>query len=126
MESDLKVGGLKCHLMYKFVNSFNRRIVHTFYRSYFPLRQAKTSPFMQSSMKITFIFSHNLFQNFNVVATCKLFALKLSSDFLTRFKYLQIILKFVELTFPFHQSELRTYTKIVPFKEKSSFRFVVL
>ena len=25
-----------------------------------------------------------------------------------------------------HQSELRTYTKVVPFKENSSFRFVVL
>jgi len=25
-----------------------------------------------------------------------------------------------------HQSELRTYTKVVPFKEKGSFRFVVL
>ena len=25
-----------------------------------------------------------------------------------------------------HQSELRTYTKAIPFKEKSSFRFVVL
>jgi hypothetical protein len=25
-----------------------------------------------------------------------------------------------------HQSELRTYTKVVPFKEKSSFHFVVL
>jgi hypothetical protein len=25
-----------------------------------------------------------------------------------------------------HQSELRTYTMVVPFKEKSSFRFVVL
>jgi hypothetical protein len=25
-----------------------------------------------------------------------------------------------------HQSELKTYTKVVPFKENSSFRFVVL
>jgi hypothetical protein len=25
-----------------------------------------------------------------------------------------------------HQSELRTYTKVVPFEEKSSFQFVVL
>jgi len=25
-----------------------------------------------------------------------------------------------------HQSEFRTYTKVVPFKENSSFRFVVL
>jgi hypothetical protein len=25
-----------------------------------------------------------------------------------------------------HQSELRTYTKVVPFKEKSSFHFVAL
>jgi hypothetical protein len=25
-----------------------------------------------------------------------------------------------------HQSELRTYTKVVPYKEKSSFRFVLL
>jgi len=25
-----------------------------------------------------------------------------------------------------HQSELRTYTKVVPFQEKSSFHFVVL
>jgi hypothetical protein len=25
-----------------------------------------------------------------------------------------------------HQAELRTYTKVVPFKENSSFRFVVL
>lgn len=34
------------------------------FRSYLPLMLAKLFPFMQSSIKITYIFPHNLFKNF--------------------------------------------------------------
>ena len=40
---------------------FDSKIIH-FYMSYFPLTRAKRVPFMQSSMKITYIFFHNLFK----------------------------------------------------------------
>ena len=57
----------------------------------FPFNAGKTVLFMKSATEILYIFSSPLVQNLNV-ATTKLvnipFAIKLSSDFFTRFKYL--------------------------------------
>ena len=57
-----------------------------FYKRYYPLMMAKLSSFMQSSMKIKYIFPYSV-QNENVVTTCEM------SWYFTRFKYMQILWK---------------------------------
>jgi hypothetical protein len=52
------------------------------YRNYLPLRQAKRSPFMQSSMKITYIFYRNRFRFVMLQLVNFLLAVRWSSDFL--------------------------------------------
>ena len=66
-----------------------------FYKSYFPLRQTKWFSFMKSSMEITSKLM--LGQILNI-----LFGIEISSDFFTRFKYLQIMKNYTQtrLSFP--------------------------
>jgi hypothetical protein len=70
----------------------------------FPLRWAKGSPFMQSSMKVTYIFfPHNLFKILIFVATCEFSIIyyKIILWFFARFKstnYEKIILKFIVIS----------------------------
>ena len=60
-------------MIYRKWNLLNKPFAHfriwfwyyTFCRSYIPFRRTKGSLFMQSSMKITYIFSNNLFKIFN-------------------------------------------------------------
>jgi len=91
--------------------NFPAKIIHftgvislTFYRSYFPLRQAKGFPFMQNSMKIHIYFSHNeLFKIFNNVTTCEFsICYKIILWFFYKVQistnYEKIILKFVVLS----------------------------
>jgi len=78
---------------------------YTVYRSYFPLKRAKWSHFMQGSMKITYLFPHNLFKNLMLEQLVNfLFAIKLSSDYLQGSNIYNLWENYTQLCCPVHCS----------------------